>query len=271
IQQPALSRAIQNLESSLGFELFIRTKRSVNLTPEGEKVLQYCLPLFQGMNEIKALAVKPSTPLFSGNLNFGSSDCIATHLIPQTLRRLSSAHPGITSSILVGPASEIGHQVHQGTIDFGLVFADPLIKSMSTKTLIECNFVLVATPSYFSLPESRRKLIISREQDYSKRKSFPAKQMLKKANLSIPVAMESNNLSVQKNLILQGLGLGLLPEFFVQTEIKEGLLKVQRSSESFEYSIKLVSKAAAMKTPFHREFLRQFEISTRSLISKKHS
>ena len=41
ISQPAVSKAIKNLEEQLGGTLFIRTKRGVNLTNEGKEFYNY--------------------------------------------------------------------------------------------------------------------------------------------------------------------------------------------------------------------------------------
>lgn len=42
IAQPNLSRALKDLECSLGITIFIRTPKGMTLTPDGEKLLQYC-------------------------------------------------------------------------------------------------------------------------------------------------------------------------------------------------------------------------------------
>ena len=41
ISQPAISKSIKNLEEQLGGQLFIRTKRGVNLTDEGKEFYNY--------------------------------------------------------------------------------------------------------------------------------------------------------------------------------------------------------------------------------------
>ena len=45
--QPNVTRTIKNLERSLGCTLFIRTSRSVQLTPEGEELLSHIAPAMQ--------------------------------------------------------------------------------------------------------------------------------------------------------------------------------------------------------------------------------
>src|SRR5580658_5059666 len=47
ISQPALTRAMQNLEKNVGAELFIRHKNGVTLTRAGKKILLRIKPLFE--------------------------------------------------------------------------------------------------------------------------------------------------------------------------------------------------------------------------------
>ena len=51
--QPNLSRAIRDLESSLGISIFDRTPKGMIPTPDGEKLLSYGEKLLRQMNEIE--------------------------------------------------------------------------------------------------------------------------------------------------------------------------------------------------------------------------
>ena len=50
ISQPAVSQSIKHLESKLGGQLFFRTPKGINLTPEGEVLYKY---IEQGYNMLK--------------------------------------------------------------------------------------------------------------------------------------------------------------------------------------------------------------------------
>ena len=47
ISQPPLSKSIKTLEDELGAQLFLRTRRRVELTPAGEVLLKRCEKIFQ--------------------------------------------------------------------------------------------------------------------------------------------------------------------------------------------------------------------------------
>ena len=56
--QPAVTRTIHNLESELGCRLFIRSKKGVELTPEGRVFYEYisaaCAQIFKGRTSLPA-------------------------------------------------------------------------------------------------------------------------------------------------------------------------------------------------------------------------
>lgn len=51
--QPNLSRAIKELEASLGITIFERTSRGMNPTPDGEKLLRYAAGILRQVDEVE--------------------------------------------------------------------------------------------------------------------------------------------------------------------------------------------------------------------------
>ena len=51
ISQPAISKAISKLESSLGVSLFVRSSRGVKLTPDGEILLKQLDTAFHAIKQ----------------------------------------------------------------------------------------------------------------------------------------------------------------------------------------------------------------------------
>ena len=51
ISQPAVTQAIKKLEEEIGFKLFYRTKKGMNLTEEGEILYNY-LKLYYNLNHL---------------------------------------------------------------------------------------------------------------------------------------------------------------------------------------------------------------------------
>lgn len=53
--QPNLSRAIKELEESLGITIFRRTTKGISITPDGEEFLQYARQIVQKVNEVEQI------------------------------------------------------------------------------------------------------------------------------------------------------------------------------------------------------------------------
>lgn len=53
--QPNLSRAIKDLEESLGITIFNRTPRGITMTPQGEEFLQYAKKILKQIDEVEAI------------------------------------------------------------------------------------------------------------------------------------------------------------------------------------------------------------------------
>ena len=53
--QPNLSRAIKELESSLGITIFDRTSRGMKPTPDGEKLLRYAAGILRQVDEVESM------------------------------------------------------------------------------------------------------------------------------------------------------------------------------------------------------------------------
>ena len=80
ISQPAVTQAIKNLEGQLGITLFIRTKKGILLTTEGEELYNY---IKEGMNYFingtnKLLELKK---LEAGTIKIGASTSITENLL----------------------------------------------------------------------------------------------------------------------------------------------------------------------------------------------
>lgn len=53
--QPNLSRAVKELEESLGIVIFERTTKGISVTPDGEEFLQYARRIIREVDEIEEL------------------------------------------------------------------------------------------------------------------------------------------------------------------------------------------------------------------------
>lgn len=62
VNQPNLSRAIKELEDSLGTSIFVRSKKGMELTPDGETFIKYAKTILKQIEDIETMFVSKSAP-----------------------------------------------------------------------------------------------------------------------------------------------------------------------------------------------------------------
>ena len=107
ISQPSISKAIGDLEHTLGVRLFDRTPKGVECTPYGRALLERGLGAFdelrQGVKDIASLA-DPTV----GEVRVGCPEAIAAGLMLETITRFSCEHPRVLVSVT--PADNMSNE-----------------------------------------------------------------------------------------------------------------------------------------------------------------
>ncbi len=119
MSQPAVSKAIADLEDAMGVSLFDRTNRGAEPTEQGRIAIQRAVNMFdelrQASEEIDFLA----DPM-SGELRVWATVGLAGGMLPHVLDTINRERPGIHSSIMEGELEELGPLLRTRTIDVAL-------------------------------------------------------------------------------------------------------------------------------------------------------
>jgi LysR family hydrogen peroxide-inducible transcriptional activator len=92
VSQPTLSGQIKKLEDELGVTIFERTKRSVELTPIGQEIIDHARRMMEQADAIEHLAEAHHDPL-CGPLRVGAIPTLSPYLIPLILVPLKRRYP----------------------------------------------------------------------------------------------------------------------------------------------------------------------------------
>ncbi len=120
VTQPTLSRQLQDLEEELGQRLFIRSNRTITLTPEG-------MFFRKRAEEIMEMVHKTETDFNSmgeaicGDVHIGGGESEAMKLIADTIRELRDDYPGIRYHLFSGNADDVMERLDKGILDFGIL------------------------------------------------------------------------------------------------------------------------------------------------------
>lgn len=133
ISQPALSRQIMDLETTLGVTLFERGHRQIKLTQEGYY-------LYERAQEITALVDKTtyhlqSNSVVSGTLDIGAGESSALMPLMDVLAQILRYYPEVRVNLTSGDSTAIRQQVGQGSLEFGVVMGHENLLNYNSLTL----------------------------------------------------------------------------------------------------------------------------------------
>lgn len=118
--QPNVTRTIKNLEQALGCTLFIRTSRSVQLTPEGEELLSHIAPAMQQI-QVGEESIQLHSSLQSGTISIGASEIALHRILLPVLESFRQQYPGIRLRIFNSNTQQAVSSLKNHVVDFSLV------------------------------------------------------------------------------------------------------------------------------------------------------
>lgn len=119
ISQPAVSKTIQELERSLGFALFHRTKGRLQPTAEGQLFFREVEHAFLGLNYLQSAAAR-IRDYGSGELRIACLSALSTNVVPRALKSFMDRHPNIAVTFQAHMSSVVRDLVASGQFDLGL-------------------------------------------------------------------------------------------------------------------------------------------------------
>lgn len=124
IHQSPLSKAITLMERHLGVRLFVRDRRSTQLTTIGEALLNDARRILAEADQAR-LGILAAAAGRTGRLRVAITDGLAHSRVVALLRQTHTADPGINVHVMQCPFSEQLHLLRSGLLDIGLTATAP--------------------------------------------------------------------------------------------------------------------------------------------------
>ena len=153
IQQPPLSRQIQDLETELGFPLFDRSRRRVELTPAGTALLGRARQVFDAL-DVAIHDARSASEGESGRLVVGYPSSLAYSGLTELLRAFRTRFPSIEISLRELPPADQIDGLKAGSLDVGFVrtsLDDPTLAA----ELVRREALMVVLPDDHRLAKQR--------------------------------------------------------------------------------------------------------------------
>lgn len=133
--QPNITRSVKTLERELGCQLFVRTKRNVKLTAEGEMLYRRASVAFEqlraGEEEIANVR-----GLQGGTLRIAATEVALHSILLPVLKDFHGKYPNVHIRLINGTSPSAVEEMHNGSADIAVVTGPVTVPENSEKTEI---------------------------------------------------------------------------------------------------------------------------------------
>jgi len=147
VSQPALSKAVRELEAQMGTALFERGARGVSLTEAGQSLQAYASAIF-GLERDAEDALRALKTPEGSTLRIGASTTLATYVLPPLLARFKTRFPVARFSLVRDNSAGVAARLLAFELDVALVEGpshDPKIEATHWR---DEELVLICAPSH---------------------------------------------------------------------------------------------------------------------------
>ncbi|QEE43300.1 LysR family transcriptional regulator (plasmid) [Rhizobium sp. WL3] len=228
VTQPTVSYRIKELEDQLGVSLFLRQKRQLLLTSEGEALKPYAEAMIGIARDIEA-NIKSRNPRLPA-LRVGVMDSFASVCLPALLDELDNRFAGTRIAATIDNSHSLARQLSEGVLDIAVLSTPPAHENVALELLGRQKVAWVASSKAFARTE-----LIS-EQDLLTQRiySTPAPSNIHAlttsafaggggAGLRLNIC---NSISAILNLVESGTGISILPVRLVEHQVQTGSLQI---------------------------------------------
>jgi DNA-binding transcriptional LysR family regulator len=262
VSQPAVTKGLQRLEKELGFPLFERSARGMQLTPVAEQFRQRTQALRASLGE----AIKEAADLHlgaMGTLRVGVSPLYAQQLFVPACLQLHRQRPAARMRVMINLNDALLAALRLGDLDLSInALPGVMPEDLEAVPLVEDALCLVVREHHPLLARRRLRLQDLVAADWllpgpavAARRSVEGR--LAEAGLPPPrVAIEVSSTAAQMSRLLVHSDLvSILTESQLQSAVAEGLVALPMADARFARTIGALTRKGAVLPPLAQRFL----------------
>ena len=228
ITQPAVSRALADLEHASGFALFDRVRGRLVPTPEARLLIQEVDRSFVGLDRIRAEMAR-IRDFGSGSIRIASLAALGTTLVPRAIRRFQERNPDIALTLQILSTSAVRDMVANGIFDIGLVADEAdlsgiehrIFNSVAARCVMPPDHPLAGKPVIRPADLHQQRFIALAPEDRARRR---LEAVFAAEGIAPKIVVETPGSATICALALEGVGIGLANPMAMDGYVDRGLI-----------------------------------------------
>jgi DNA-binding transcriptional LysR family regulator len=257
--QPAVSLAVQKLESDLQERLIDRSGKELLLTDAGRIVYEYARR-FENLEGELENALAELRDNSAGRLTVGANESTSLYLLGH-IERYRRLYPKVKVQVRRSLSSKIPSQLIDGDLELGVISYDPEDDRLQSMVLFTDHLAFVVSPAHrfanraeVSISELGMETFIAHNV-LSPYRAVVLKEF-QRHKVALNMDVEMPTVETIRKMVQRNEGVAFLPRMCVEQELKQETLREVRVKElSVERKIHLVSPARRSLSHAAKAFL----------------
>ena len=259
ISQPALTRLVKRLETSLGVRLFERSTRKVQITAAGREFAAVAERMLNDLG-ITVRSVREVAEERRGLVVISSVMSVAGGLLPGIIASYRTDRPGVEIHVREGVHATVVEDVRSGVADFGIGYVDELPEFAVGTPLGRETFCAVvptrhklASKRHVSLADLVGQPIVALPTESRTRHTIDAAAAT--AGLTLRQMVTVTQVATLLGLVGAGVGVGIVPKGAVRGPMGRGLRVIPLGPPLLTRRLGLIALREREPTPAASGFL----------------
>jgi DNA-binding transcriptional LysR family regulator len=257
--QPAVSLALQRLETELGEKLIDRSGKGLVLTDAGRTVLDYARR-FENLTGQLQNALSELRDHSSGRLTIGANESTTLYLLKH-IERYRQLYPKVKVQVQRSLSSKIPTELIDGNMELGVISYEPGDERIVSHTIYADSLAFVVSPRH---RYAKKKVVsiteLGMETFVAHNVISPYREVVlrefQRHKVALNMDIEMPTIETIRKLVQSNLGVAFLPRMCVEQEIEQKVLcEVKVRELNVERKIRLVYPARRVLSHAARAFL----------------
>jgi DNA-binding transcriptional LysR family regulator len=232
--QPAVSLALQRLESELGEKLLDRSAKDVVLTDAGRAVLEYARR-FQNLESELQNSIAELRDHSAGRLIIGANESTGLYLL-RHIERYRRMYPKVKVQIRRSFSSRIPAEIVDGNLELGVISYQPRDERLESRVIFTDSLAFVVSPKHALAAHGVVPIsALSDETFVAHNVLSPYREIVLRAfherGVRLNMDIEMPTVEMIRWMVEQNQGVAFLPRMCVEQEIAEKRLVAVRVPE----------------------------------------